>query len=161
MRCGNINAHTDLAEVMGELLFIFNDMSKTSLESEVYSKVGQTSRNLRGNVQTINTRRKAYHEEKDKILKNRKRGMVGKYRKEGMKKRNTVRNEGRKGKKAGYKTKHTAWRMSFEERSTTFLFMAHSSSHSMIAFWRHTETVIYHQRIPTKPLSSVRLDKMK
>lgn len=25
--------------------------------------------------------------------------------------------------------------MSLEERSTTFLFMAHSSSHSMIAFW--------------------------
>lgn len=150
MRCGNINAHTDLAEVMGELLFIFNDMSKTSLESEVYSKVGQTSRNLRGNVQTINTRRKAYHEEKDKILKNRERGMVGKYRKEGMKKRNTVRNEGRKGKKEGYKTKHTAWRMSFEERSTTFLFMAHSSSHSMIAFWRHTETAILPPTYPYK-----------
>lgn len=46
------NAHTDLAKVTGELLFIFNDMSEPSLESEVYSKVGQTSRNLRGITQT-------------------------------------------------------------------------------------------------------------
>lgn len=28
----------------------------------------------------------------------------------------------------------TEWRMSFEDSSTTFLFMAHSSSHSIIAF---------------------------
>jgi len=36
---------------MGELMFIFNDMSKSSLESKVHSKVGQTSRNLRGITQ--------------------------------------------------------------------------------------------------------------
>ena len=34
---------------------------------------------------------------------------------------------------------HTACRISFDERLTTFLFMAHSSSQSMMAFWKkHT-----------------------
>ena len=49
----SLNAHTDLAEVMWELLFIFNDVSKPSLETKVYSEVGQTSRNLRGIEGTI------------------------------------------------------------------------------------------------------------
>lgn len=62
MRCRSVRAHTDLAEVMRELLFIFNYMSKASLESEVHSKVGQSLRNLRGNIQTINNRRRAVKE---------------------------------------------------------------------------------------------------
>lgn len=32
---------------MGELLFIFNNMSKATLQSKVHSKVGQTSWNLK------------------------------------------------------------------------------------------------------------------
>lgn len=52
--------------------------------------------------------------------------------------------ERRKNQRNAKKNKkvHTAWRMSFEERSTIFLFMAHSSSHSMIAFWGHKENAV-------------------
>lgn len=39
--------HAHLAKVMRELLFILNDMSESSLEAKIHSKVGQTARYLR------------------------------------------------------------------------------------------------------------------
>lgn len=49
MRHPNIR-DTDLAKVMGELLLIFNNMSKATLESKIHSKVGQTSWNLKEHI---------------------------------------------------------------------------------------------------------------
>lgn len=48
MTCKSLKTPADLAKVMRELLFVFNDMSKAPLESKVYSKVWQTPRNLGG-----------------------------------------------------------------------------------------------------------------
>lgn len=59
---------------MGELLFVFNDMSKTSLESKVYSKVGQSTRNLKGIKQTINKDERVQGQKGQRKVGNEKKG---------------------------------------------------------------------------------------
>lgn len=46
----------------------------------------------------------------------------------------------------------TACRMFLEERSTTFLFMAHSSSHSKMAFWGQTHKQLHYSFTTRKRL---------